>query len=214
MWEMRITLGGAGNVGQSFQIIVAQTTPQASQSIGGTISEWCRTQNFPGMAALPPGATELRRITVRRSTEPWGRAPDVTNTVLPGEVSVANLTDGASVPQSLEISGAYRLTASAGIWVIVFPPNGRWYPQSADACAGVHTQASGGQWRVPVNFGGPQDVGKPFDIAVVLADAEASAFLDATQRAWCAAGDAPGLLTIELPPGIVQKQQLRVYRQP
>jgi hypothetical protein len=47
---------------------------------------------------------------------------------------------------------------------------------------------------------------------VVLADAHASAALDAKQREWCAANFYPGWLTIELPQGIAQKGWVRVYR--
>jgi hypothetical protein len=65
---------------------------------------------------------------------------------------------------------------------------------------------------VPSGFGGAGNVGEPFDIVVVLANANANTALDATQKQWCQANNYLGWLTIELPEGIAEKDRIRVYR--
>jgi hypothetical protein len=214
-WEMRVGFGGPDNVAQPFRIVLTAADTQASQLIVDTLHTWCQAGNYPGFEQLPPGVTPIEAITVIRSADPadrWGPAPAISNIELPGEVTITSLANGAQVPQWLTLLGAYTPAATYDIWVLVYPTNGRWYPQSTNACAGVHTQKSGGRWQVPAGFGGAGNVGEPFDIVVVLANATASMFFDAKQKEWCLANNYPGWLTIELPQGIAEKARIRVYR--
>lgn len=211
-WEMRIGLGGPDNDGEFFQIVLTVADAQASQFVVNTLQEWCQAGKYPGWRNLPQGVTEKRRITVIRTAEKWGPAPAISNIQLPEEVFFTNIADKGEVPQSLTIVGTYTSGVTEDIWVLAYPTNGRWYPQSTNACTGIHTLKAAGQWQVPANFGSAQNIGEPFDIVVVLANAEASAFFDAKQRQWCEAGTYPGLLTIEIPQGIAEKSRIRVYR--
>jgi hypothetical protein len=215
-WEMRVGLGDPGpeGAGERFDVVLTVADSQVHSFIVGTLQAECRAGQFSGLEELPPGITELHRVTVIRTGETWGPAPPVSNVQLPGQVFISSIADGGEVAQTMMITGTYTYGATDDIWVLVYPTHGRWYPQSADPCEGVHTRKSDGQWQVPAIFGGEQDqdVGKPFDVVAVLADAQASEFFDAMQRQWCEDGHYPGLLTIELPQGIAEKSRVRVYR--
>ncbi len=213
-WEIRIGLGGPDNFGESFSIVLTVANTQASQFVVNTLKEWCQRRSYPGLERqkLPQGITEMRSITVTRTADRWGPAPTVPSIQLPGQVSVTGIADGDTVPQSLKIVGTYTPEVTDDIWVFVYASDGRWYPQSTNACNGVHTQKVAGQWQVKAQFGGDQNVGEPFDIVVVLANAEANTFLNAKQQQWCKAGTYPGFLTIELPKGLAEQSRIRVYR--
>jgi hypothetical protein len=215
-WEMRVGLGDPGpdNAGERFDIVLTVADSQAHSFVVGTLQAGCRAGQFSGLEELPPGITELYRVTVIRTGETWGPAPPVSNVQLPGQVSISSVADGDKVAQMVTITGTYTYGATDDIWVLVYPTHGRWYPQSAEPCEGVHTQKSDGQWQVPAVFGGEQGqgIGEPFDVVAVLADARASEFFDTMQRRWCEDGYYPGLLTIELPQGIAEKSRVRVYR--
>jgi hypothetical protein len=211
-WEMRVGFGGPNNVGEPFRIVLTTANAQASQVILDTLSAWCQANNFPGLEQLPPGLTILEQITVTRTAEKSGLAPALSNTTLPGQIAITNPIDNAQVPQSLTVMGTYAPEVTNDIWVLLYALNGRWYPQSSDACSGMHTQKADGQWQVQAYFGGAGNVSEPFDIVVVLADQRASAALDAKQRQWCAENNYPGWLTIELPEGLAEKSRIRVVR--
>jgi hypothetical protein len=214
-WEIRVGFGGPDNEGIPFKLIIAEADPQASQSIANTLRQWCQAQNFPGIddVELPAGTTLKETIVVTRNADRWGPTPPISNATLPGQITLANVMDGDQVSQSKLITGTYTADITHDIWLMIYAVNGRWYPQSVNACQGVHTAKASGKWQVPVGFGGDSNVGEPFDIVVLLADAEASAFFDAKQREWCANKNFPGFLLIELPQGIDVKQQVRVFRQ-
>jgi hypothetical protein len=209
-WEVRAGLGQPENTGEQFRILVTATKPVTSQLILDTLGQWCQAQDYPGWEALPKGIQVLDSITVTRTAKLWGDPPAISNTQLPGAVKITDPISGTEVPVTYTIRGTYSSDTTADIWVLIFPTNGRWYPQSFDACAGIHTQASNGQWQVLASFGGPQ--GERFDVIVVTANPQASAFFDATQRAWCTAGDAPGFLTLALPLGIDQKDWIKLVK--
>jgi hypothetical protein len=211
-WETRANFGNSDNVGQPFRIVLTIASTSASQFIADTLKEWCRTNDYRGLEILPQGVTETSRITVTRTAERWGPAPYISNTDLPGEVVITNVADGANVPQWMTIAGTYTPEATADIWLLVFAPNGRWYPQSKNACAGIHTEKANGHWQVPAGFGDAGNTGLPFDIVVVLADAQASRILGDQQREWCRENFYSGWLTIGLPQGIDEQSRIRVFR--
>jgi hypothetical protein len=211
-WEMRATLGVTGSVSQTFQLITTVATPQASRLISETLRAWCQAGDYPGFEQLPQGVTPTHTIAVTRTAERWGPAPPVSNAQLPGQVALASPLDGAAVPQTTIVSGTYSLDVVNDIWVLVYATNGRWYPQSSNACAGEPARKADGTWQVDASFGGPLNAGEPFDIVAVLADTQASAFFRDTQRQWCQNQAYPGLLTIDLPQGIEEKSRIRVER--
>jgi hypothetical protein len=216
-WEMRVGVGSAADNGQFFKIVVTVANDEANQFIVDTLIRWCKSGNYEGLRELPSGIVVQREFIVRRNEVRWGRAPQISAHPITNTVSITNLSDGDGVPATLTLEGSYFEDAYAeeanNIWVLVYPPNGRWYPQSKAACLGVHTEKENGRWTVPANFGGDQNIGQPFGVVVVLADAEANAFFNSKQEEWCKAGNSPGFLTIELPPGIVEADWVTVYRQ-
>ena len=214
-WEMRVGFGqpGASDIGKIFEILVTAATPGISRSIGDTVRDWCQHVSFPGLAELPPGLVVERTVVVIRTAEQFAIPSDISTAQLPGQVAITSPISGTLAPRAPVITGTFADTGTARIWVLVHPINGRWYPQSASACRHIHTQIARASWSAPAILGGDANAGEPFDIVVALADAEAHAFLDAKQAEWCAAGTAPGLLTIELPPGLTQKAHIRVIRE-
>jgi hypothetical protein len=211
-WEARIGLGMDGDAGLPFEVILAAADADSDRYIRESLVKWCEENYYPGFNVLPPGVREMDRITVRRATELYGPAPDLSSAVLPGQAAIARLPDD-KVDVVTTITGTFTAVITNDLWVFVFPYFGRWYPQSIDACVGAHAQrSSAGQWWVRGAFGAEGDGGKPFDIVVVLASPEASQRLDDQQREWCAADRYPGYLTIELPPGMMEKDRYRVTR--
>lgn len=211
-WEMRVSFGGDEDIGQPFRIILTTAIGSASQVILNTLKEWCLTDTFPGFAQLPAGIIIHEQLTVTRTAELWGPAPAISNITLPGSVLITSPLDGAQVPQEEILRGTYTSDATSDIRVLVYATNGRWYPQSYDACTGDYIHKGNGRWDVGATFGDKSSVGEPFDIVVILATPVARDALDRKQREWCANNSYPGLLTIELPLGIHEKHRIRVYR--
>lgn len=212
-WELRVGFGGVGDEGLPFQIVLVDANAAGSQAIADTLRQWCRTNNFPGMQALPAGAQAIGQpIKVTRNGERWGPAPAIPDARLPGQVTLTSLAEGDQVTQRQLLKGTYTGDVTATIWVLVYAVNGRWYPQSANACNNVHAQMEGGAWQALAGFGGPTNGGEAFDVVVLLADADAHAALAAQQQQWCAANNYAGYLTLELPAGLSEKARVRVVR--
>lgn len=212
-WEMPVILGDSNSVGNSYNIILATANLTVSQSIAGQQRAFCLVPSFPGLPDLPAGITVLKRTRVVRGPDVGGPLPNLQSAgMLAGIVSVTNVTDRSRVPQTITLTGTYDGIAG-DIWVLVYVYNGRWYPQSIAPCIGDHIRMENGEWWSRVSFGGAQDRGRPFDIVVILADAEASKFLNEAQSAGCRNDYYPGLRTFQLPKGIEVKSHYRVYRQ-
>jgi hypothetical protein len=214
-WEVPVSIGGPDNAGELFEILVFTAEDQTSRFISETLQTWCQEGNYPGFPrdALPTGLTQHQRIIVTRGSAGRSPSPDISNTTLPGEVTLENIQAGASVPQSLTANGAYTDVADHHIWVLVHAPDGRYYPQSTNACEGVSTLQSDDLWSAKINLGGDGDAGKSFDIIVVLVDQAAHAMFKQREQTGCETGRFPGYLLIELPPGIDQKASISVTRQ-
>ncbi len=216
-WEINAGFGipDESSVGDRFDILITvPRTPEDSEYIALKLMAWCIQGSYPGFEMLPEEVIEVHRVTnLVRTTEKWGRPPYISNTQLQGQVSVTSLLEGDTVPDQVALSGTYQ-DVDDEIWVLVVSWYDRWYPQSEAPCLASHVlkDKDNKQWTAPkVTFG--NDSGYPFDIVVVLADEEASAFFDRKQQLWCKAGYYPGLYTIELPQGIQEKDRLRVYRE-
>ena len=211
-WEMWAGLGTFDEVDEFFDIVLTVADSSSSQYISNSLKDWYESNYYPGWRRLPSGVTEVERITVIRGADRWGPAPEISNADIPGEFSFSNIADGDRVPWRINIVGNSSSDLESDLWVLVYAPNGRWYPQSVDPCNGDHVRKYGWMWEVPGYFGGDGNIGEAFDVVAVLADETASEFFDAKQREWCNAGDFTGFLTIELPPGVDEKDRVRVYR--
>lgn len=219
-WEQQILLGlpQSGDEGLRFDVVLTTATAEGNAAVRAEMDQWCKDK-WKGFTALPAGVSEVMRITVIRSGELL-RAPDPSGTRLPGAINIAHPRPGQAIADAEVIRGAYdKLPAGHTVWVLAYTTEGRWFPQSSDACNGVHTIARNGQWQVTGNFHGGK-ANEPFDIVAVVADPAAGAFLDQTQREWCAQALAtpdfksPGLLSIELPQGISEKNRAQVVYTP
>ena len=221
-WEQHILVGLPieKDVGMRFDLVVTTATDAGNAAVAAEIQRWCddAEKKWLGFPALPAGVEEVERITVIRSDE-LVRAPDPSNAPLPGALRISSPRDGQTVADEQVISGIYSgLPDGHAIWILVYTVWGKWLPQSSDACEGLHTVAENGQWQVTANFQTSYS-GEPFDVVAVVADAEANAFFDQQQRQWCAQAAAspdfrwPGLLTIELPVGITEKDRIQLFHQ-
>lgn len=214
-WEVPIGLGGPDNVGERFEIIVTTADAEASQFLAQTLQTWCENNYFPGLSRdeLPAGLTEHEHIVVTRG--PDLRAPrlDISTAELPGQVMQEGINDGDALPQTVTVGGTYTNDVTGHIWVLVYSPDGRFYPQSMNACEGISTVQLNGFWETRINLGGEGDAGKPFDIVVVLVNEEVHAIFEARQGEGCRTGSFAGYLSIELPQGIEEKDSVSVVRQ-
>jgi tetratricopeptide (TPR) repeat protein len=210
-WEMPVVLGDSNAAGKSYNIILASANLTVSQSISVEQRAFCKAGFFPGLPELPLGTTIQKSTRVVRGPDVGGPLPNLQSAgMLTGTVSVTNVTDRSRVPQTITITGTYDGIAG-DIWVLVYDYNGRWYPQSIAPCIGDHIRMENGQWWSKVSFGGDQDIGRPFDIVVILANAEANGFLNGVQSAGCRNDYYPGVRTLQLPKGIEVKSRYRVY---
>ena len=214
LWEVRVGVGGSGDVGRLFEIIVFTADDKASSLISETLQIWCQQGGYPGFRRdeLPDGLTEHQRITVKRGSEGSSPSPDISNAKLPGQVTLDGINKGEVVSQSLTVSGIYT-DVTAHIWVLTYAPDGHYYPQSTNACEGISTIQSDGLWEARITVGGDGDVGKPFDIIVVQANEDAHKIFKEREQIGCETGHFPGYLFIQLPQGIDQKANVSVTRQ-
>jgi|SRR5687768_8610769 len=104
-----------------------------------------------------------------------------------------NITSGEAVPAN---GGYNNLPANAIIWVFVYPPNGPFYPQSPNACAGSpspYPSQGGGGWSVPVYFGNPGDSSRPFDLVLMVTDQTGSDYIGQRLYEDCSNGFFDGI---------------------
>jgi hypothetical protein len=66
-WSSPAFVGGAGDAGKQFQILVAVADPAAAAAITAYLANAQRAGSYPGMAGLPTGARLDGQLTVTRS---------------------------------------------------------------------------------------------------------------------------------------------------
>lgn len=214
-WEIRVGFGQPEEVGEYFGIVLTVADQNASREISDTLKLWCDDGIYTGWNSLPAGVAEVQRITVIRNPNIWAPAPNISNANLRGDVSFSNISENDPVPFQKKIDGNCTRDHEGDIWVLVYPTNARWYPQSINPTSGVHTLEANGTWRTMGTFGGvDSNIREPFDVVVVLANDTASKKFAEKQREWSETKPPhyQGLLTIELPHGIEEKDRVRVYR--
>jgi len=212
-WEMPALFGDSKSVGKAFNILLTTASPAASQLISEKQRTFCLIRDFPGFQTLPDGITVIQRVKVIRGSEVGGPLPDVLNAQLPatGIASLTNVTDQNKLASNTMITGT-QTGLTGNIWVLVYVYNGRWYPQSIDPCLSDHIRIENDQWWTKVGLGGKEDIGRPFDIVVIVADNNANRFFEETQAVGCRDNYYPGLRTLQLPKGIAVMSRYRVYR--
>jgi len=214
-WEVRASASGSDDAGRLFEIIMFTANDEANRFISQTVQAWCQQGDYPGFPRheLPDGLTEHQYITVRRGSQRHESSPDISNVELPGHVTLEGIQNGDTVPGALPLSGTYTGDVTDHLWAVIYAPDGRYYPQSIDACRGISTIRQAGLWEARIGLGGDGDMGRPFSIIVVLANEHAHAIFEARQQRGCETGQFPGYLFIELPQGLDQKASVSVTRQ-
>jgi len=123
------------------------------------------------------------------------------------EVAISYPTDQEMVEQSINVRGTYRnLKSDHVIWIMIYVYDaGRYYPQNDSAIIEANDR-----WSSMAFIGGSNDIGKKFDIIVLIADEKAKNDItqyleDAKERySW------DGLLT--LPKGAIIFDRITVQR--
>lgn len=101
-------------------------------------------------ASMRRSATRLKRKLVARSTR--------------CTVRVVAPESGASVSQTGIVEGSVTLPADSYLWLLVRRRDfDGWWPQGAGA-----VPVDSNRWSVSVNYGGPQDFGRDFEIAALV----------------------------------------------
>lgn len=124
-------------------------------------------------------------------------------------------SNGASVPDSIQVLGTYTDDFEGSewsIWVILWPEDspGIGWPQSDNAVEGTPAVKNNGSWSVTCWFTGPP---QSYDIAVYTGTAEASRVLvtlliDSYRR-----DEYSGILEINLPAGLVERDRITISKQ-
>jgi len=231
-WESRITLGGIPPVdsGSSFDIVVTLADEKMDQNLREMMYEWwCPEYNGSrsqaGFSNLSMGGVhEVDRISVIRSNETWNCSQSISDINIPGNVNFAELKVTAppsysndSVKEYFLINGNRSSDAlDDPIWVFDHCRDGRWYPMSFDNNAEhvtsfIPSGSSSPDWHIDVATAGRS--GDVHDFVVVLASPNADRILNDFQKNCTTTGVWPGLLTIELPSGIDEKDRISLKRQ-
>jgi hypothetical protein len=84
------------------------------------------------------------------------------------------------------------------MWVLVYPPNMVYFPQSPNACDGAKMDWGLGKWQVPVYLGTKGGEPEQYDIVVVLVDQETSQFFSDWLREGCQVGGYLGIPASQL----------------
>ncbi|OPY53100.1 MAG: PKD domain protein [Methanosaeta sp. PtaU1.Bin112] len=225
-FEARVEAGNENDSSAQFSIIAALADEQASQSIS-LWSTCCDKKK--GLDKLPMGVNEVDRVEVIRSREMYGEAPQLprVNKSIKGGITRINNSDNTLVVDKdsllkgnnfvdsyMNICGFISPDLkSTNIWILLYSPNGRWYPQSDNADINLYGHvnncifASVKEWRAKAWFG--TGSGEPTRVVAVLADDHADRYLNdfqikcsQTMNSNGQMGEYPGLMTIELPSGI------------
>jgi len=140
--------------------------------------------------------------------------PSISNTTLQGKAQITFPENCAEVEYINVFAGTSSdLPEDVHIWVLVYPKNRRFYPQSDNAADGLMIQpGDNGNWSITTYLGMPDSGREKFDIVVVLANPEASNFFSEKLKAWAADNSWPGLGHGELPNGIMEVQTIVVMR--
>ena len=158
------------------------------------------------------------RTVQAEEAEPQSAAPDDWAVIVDedgdserpaGEIVVEVMrprVEGTEVGLSMVIEGTAEIPADLHLWVFArrvdFSPF--WWPQNEG-----YIDPETGQWRVQATFGGPQDVGWRFDIAVAVFDYKSHIQLANYLHRAVTSGHYP---PIEMPKTAAPPKMLRVMK--
>lgn len=97
------------------------------------------------------------------------------------------------------------------LWILVYPTDNEYYPQTRDACQMLPADAGGGVWNTIVNFGGPP---QQYDLVAIVTNSDASETFKKWLKTGCETGDYPGYKRQELPGGIQEVGAITVSTKP
>lgn len=128
--------------------------------------------------------------------------------------SMENCTENLPRATGIPLRGTYSGNmTNKELWILVYPPDLRYYPQSTDACRELSAQFADEQWAEQIRLGRP-DVAEAFHIVVVVTEIGSPASEDFHRylRDGCDRGNWNGL-TEPLPPGITELDSIAVHTQ-
>src|SRR5262249_53499680 len=124
------------------------------------------------------------------------------STATPRKVAAISLPqEGNLVDQQLQVTGAYNvdlIDEHQHLWLLVITPNNIVYPQASNGCPGTHRESIpfsliDNRWSMVISVGGPQDVGRTFQLILVLVDDAGNDFFNTCFDQWCLQNNFPGL---------------------
>jgi hypothetical protein len=125
--------------------------------------------------------------------------------------SLENCADNLPTATGIPTAGTYSGDlANKEIWILVYPPDLRFYPQSTDACRDLSTQFASGRWTERIQLGRP-GVPEAFHIVAVVTDvgSPASEAFHDYLRVGCDTSNYVGLTSI--PAGATELDSIVVH---
>jgi hypothetical protein len=125
--------------------------------------------------------------------------------------SMENCADNLPTATSVPLAGTYSgdLT-NKEIWILVYPLDLKYYPQSSDACANVSTPFANGQWSEIIRLG-REGVPEAFHIVAVVTDigGPASEAFHNYLTVGCTSGNYQPFTSV--PPGATELDSITVH---
>jgi len=163
------------------------------------------TPKPPEATPPQPGECPFDEIPYRTSIE--GPPVDVEVSI----ESIPNCADNLPTAASIPLRGTYSGDlAGKEIWILVYPPNVVYYPQSEDACRNLPAQFANGQWSTIIRLGRP-GVPEAFHVVAVVTDvgSPASEAFRNYLTVGCNTGNYQGLMLV--PVGATELDSIIVH---
>lgn len=235
LWNELVNLAEKG-VPESgtFDIVVVVTTKgsQASIRFAEYLTSGCSSGIWKGIVDcdMPTDLTEKASITVRADaatptmtptsgpTPSWCRSfrPQLWDSGHPGEFEIFTPMDCADdLPHRVVSAGTYTGISSDDernleVWVLAYPEDLKYYPQSSDCDKECPAGFGGGVWIVTAYLG-REGVPETFDMVVVVTrtGSEASTRFKQYLRNGCT-NDYEGIPRSQMPTDLTEKASIRV----
>ncbi|MCB9006519.1 MAG: VWA domain-containing protein [Ardenticatenaceae bacterium] len=156
-----------------------------------------------------PTATPTRTPTATPPCPSPPRTP-INTAAFGGTVTITSHTHcqtGLIAQSEITLSGTYsNLPPNSSLWILAYPPNQLYYPQSPNACQGTVVSLSGGTWSVPIYLGANDGTPEWIDVVAYVVDNATSQFLSNWLVTQPACNDSEGFNGIE--PSTLMNQTL------
>jgi hypothetical protein len=200
---------------EGIDIVVAEGTTASGVPVKQTVTLTVIAPT-PTVTPVPPTATPTSTAPVPPTAIPLSptATPQPTPPMVPppalSQVTLTTPTEGQTVPCENLARGTFSPELKEDIWPVVYI-GGAYHPQAEGFSPASKV---GNNWHQTVRFGdcgnSKPDVGKPFQLIIVTANASATAaFVDYLQKA--AARNWSGMP--ELPPGAKESVRIMVIHQ-